>query len=128
MNCADCGGPVDVPCFYGAKLRCGCGKTYQENARHDTMNLEGLLGVLRANKVTHYRSGDLELTLAPEAFRPAPLESPQPELKPEMCGCGHDVDAHTDAGCMTADCDPKDCEAWAKKQSTSTTRPEVALS
>lgn len=103
MNCEHCKGPVDVTSHNGAKLRCGCGKTYVEVDKH--AELESLIGVLRRNRVTQYQAGGVMLVLHPESWKVEPgvpdtVSTTAPPEASRICKCSHHlVSEHGEAGC-----------------------------
>lgn len=106
MNCEHCQGVVDVPCFYGGGVRCGCGKTivrYPPAPPVDPLaSLRDLARALRAERVSSYSANGLTLVMHESAWRNEVPDGDTPaEAKPEICKCGHALAAeHNEAGCF----------------------------
>ena len=76
------------------------------------MTPEAAIRLMVEHKIRRFKTADLEIELADEAFR-APtrvveVEGAPPAVAMEVCPCGHDMTEHNDTGCLKG-CDIAKC-------------------
>ena len=83
-------------------------------------DIEGTIQLMQKYKVRRFKTDDLELELAPQAFAGGPTTL---EATPDaaVCRCGHPLETeHTEAGCLRG-CPLEKCIEIVKAASTSVT-------